>query len=53
MDIVRGEGVAKGREWPKYLILGEDAELAIRTKCAIMLDTLDKWGDVTRGVAFD
>lgn len=53
VDIVRGEGVAKGREWPKYLMLGEDAEFAVRNKCAIMLDVLDKWGDVTRGVSFD
>ncbi|GLB40934.1 putative enoyl-(Acyl carrier protein) reductase [Lyophyllum shimeji] len=26
IDVVRGEGVAKGRPWPGYLILGEDAE---------------------------
>lgn len=53
VDIVRGEGIAKGREWPNYLMLGHDAEHALRTKCGIMLDALDKWGDVTRGVTFD
>ncbi|KXN92056.1 hypothetical protein AN958_10043 [Leucoagaricus sp. SymC.cos] len=53
VDIVRGEGVAKGREWPKYLMLGEDAEFALRTKCATLLEELDKWADVTRGVSFD
>lgn len=53
VDIVRGEGVAKGREWPNYLMLGHDAEDALRTKCDILLDSLDKWGDVTRGTTFD
>ena len=50
---MRGEGIAKGREWPNYLMLGHDAEHALRIKCGIMLDTLDKWGDVTRSVTFD
>ncbi|KAJ3561501.1 hypothetical protein NP233_g10157 [Leucocoprinus birnbaumii] len=53
IDVVRGEGVAKGREWPNYLVLGSDAELAIRNKCNVMFNVLDKWGDVTRGVSFD
>lgn len=52
-DIVRGEGVAKGRAWPKYLVLGSDAEANVREKCAMMLNVLDEWKDVTRGVGFD
>ncbi|KAH0828727.1 hypothetical protein J3R83DRAFT_3138 [Lanmaoa asiatica] len=27
VDVVRGEGVAAGREWPLYLVLGKDAEI--------------------------
>jgi len=50
---VRGEGIAKGREWPNYLMLGHDAERDLRAKCGIMLDGLDKWITVTRGVTFD
>ncbi|KAF9449144.1 NAD(P)-binding protein [Macrolepiota fuliginosa MF-IS2] len=53
VDIVRGEGIAKGRDLPKYLILGDDAENAVRNKCQVVLDTLDEWKDVTRGVNFD
>ena len=53
MDVVRGEGLAKGRPWPGYLILGADAEVDVRTKCKKVLDVLDQWADVTRGVNFD
>jgi NAD(P)-dependent dehydrogenase (short-subunit alcohol dehydrogenase family) len=53
VDVVRGEGVAKGRPWPGYLILGEDAEVDVRTKCKKVSDVLDQWADVARGVSFD
>ncbi|KAG0702629.1 hypothetical protein DFH29DRAFT_999178 [Suillus ampliporus] len=50
VDVVRGEGVAAGREWPFYLVLGEDAERDVRNKCATMLKHLDEWQDVIRDV---
>ncbi|KAG1874809.1 hypothetical protein F4604DRAFT_1680714 [Suillus subluteus] len=50
VDVVRGEGVAVGREWPLYLALGEDAERDIRNKCMMMLKHLDEWQDVIRDV---
>ena len=53
VDIVRGEGVAKGRPWPEYLMLGNDAEVAVRGKCSKVLKVLDEWVDVTRNVNFD
>jgi hypothetical protein len=53
VDIICGEGVTRGRAWPKYLILGTDADNDAREKCGIVLDTLDEWKDVTRGVDFD
>ncbi|KIM38502.1 hypothetical protein M413DRAFT_447730 [Hebeloma cylindrosporum] len=53
VDVVRGEGVAKGRPWPGYLVLGEDAEVDVRNKCKKVLDVLDEWVDVARGVNFD
>jgi len=53
VDIVRGEGVAKGRPCPRYLILGEDAEQDVRTKSHKILNALDEWRDVTCGVSYD
>lgn len=50
VDVVRGEGVAAGREWPLYLVLGNDAERDIRVKCARMIQHLEEWSDVVRGV---
>ena len=52
VDVVRGEGVAKGRPWPEYLFLGEGAEDAVRGKCSKALEVLDEWVDVTRNVHF-
>ena len=53
VDVVRGEGVAKGRAWPGLLILGEDADADVRAKLQKTEQTLDAWADVTRGVSFD
>lgn len=53
VDVIRGEGVTKGRPWPSYLFLGEDAEYDVRNKCRKILTILDEWADVTRGVNFD
>ena len=53
VDVVCGEGVVKGRPWPGYLVLGEDAEVDVRTKCKKVLDVLDEWVDVVRSVNFD
>ena len=52
VDVVRGEGVAKGRPWPEYLFLGEGAEEAVRGKCSKVPKILDEWVDVTRNVNF-
>jgi hypothetical protein len=52
VDVVRGEGVAKGRPWPEYLFLGEGAEAAVQGKCSKVLKVLDEWLDVTRNVHF-
>jgi len=52
VDVVRGEGVAKGKPWPEYLFLGDDAEDAVRAKCSKILKVLDEWAEVTRNVGF-
>ncbi|KAH7926596.1 NAD(P)-binding protein [Leucogyrophana mollusca] len=53
VDVVRGEGVAAGRDWPLYLVLGKDAERDIRFKIQKVLKHLDDWSDVVRGVDLD
>ena len=46
VDVVRGEGAAKGREWPLWLVLGRDAYTDVRAKCERILKTMDAWEDV-------
>lgn len=53
VDVVRGEGVAKGKTWPGLLVLGEDAEGDVRAKCTQTLQVLDEWKDVACGVNFE
>lgn len=53
VDVVNGEGVAEGRPWPGYLILGQDAEADVKAKCTKVLSVLDAWSDVARDVNFD
>ncbi|KAJ6606389.1 hypothetical protein DFH09DRAFT_1241948 [Mycena vulgaris] len=52
VDVVRGEGVAAGRPWPTYLVLGSDAEKAILAKTEKLKTHLEEWSDVVRGVEF-
>ncbi|KAJ7684542.1 hypothetical protein DFH06DRAFT_1264064 [Mycena polygramma] len=53
VDVVKGEGVAAGKPWPTYLVLGRDAEKAIVSKMEKLKDHLVVWTDVVRGVEFD
>src|SRR5882762_5677313 len=53
VDVVKGEGKAKGRPFPLYLALGEDADAGIRQKSVTLLKHIDEWGDVIRTVNFD
>lgn len=48
VDLVRGEGVAKGKPWPMFLQLGEDSETALRAKFQKMIASADAWTEVTR-----
>lgn len=49
VDLVRGEGVAKGREVPFRLPLGIDCYDEIKAKCEETLKLLEDWKDVIRG----
>ncbi|KAF8335134.1 hypothetical protein F5887DRAFT_620328 [Amanita rubescens] len=53
VDVVRGEGIAKGKPWPGLLVLGEDSERDVRNKCQATLQMLDTWGDVAKSVNLD
>jgi len=53
VDVVRGEGIAKERPWPGFLVLGEDAERELVAKCNKVLQLVEEWGDVSRSVLFD
>ncbi|KAK0234901.1 hypothetical protein EDD85DRAFT_967051 [Armillaria nabsnona] len=52
VDTVRGEGSAKGKAWPTWLLLGQDAEKDLRTKWDKLRIMLEEWGNVVRGVWF-
>ncbi|KAK3387886.1 hypothetical protein B0H63DRAFT_542363 [Podospora didyma] len=47
IDVVKGEGLAKGRPLPMRVILGPDALDVIRQKCSEQLEMIDAWEDVT------
>ncbi|KAF9532769.1 hypothetical protein CPB83DRAFT_846318 [Crepidotus variabilis] len=53
VDVIQEQGIAEGRPWPYYLVLGEDAEADIRSKCNKLLANLDEWAGVTRSVKID
>lgn len=46
-DVVKGENAAKGRPWPLWLALGEEADVDIRKQCERIIQNLDDWKDVT------
>ncbi|KAJ4487680.1 hypothetical protein J3R30DRAFT_833867 [Lentinula aciculospora] len=46
VDVVRGEGKAQGRNFPRYLPLGSNAGQAIKEKTEMMKSVLEEWGDV-------
>lgn len=52
MDLVRGEGSAKGKQFPKILALGSDCYNTIRDVTAKVLQTLEEWKDVTKSTDF-
>tara|TARA_R110002060_G_scaffold54057_1_gene64687 strand:+ start:183 stop:485 length:303 start_codon:yes stop_codon:yes gene_type:complete len=50
IEVVKGEGRAEGREFPRRLALGEDAVREIREKCLEILRGLEEWEDVSGGL---
>lgn len=47
VDVVRGEGVFKGREWPLWLALGGDSESDFRERARRIVESLDANKDIS------
>lgn len=47
IDVITGEGMAKGRKWPVRVALGPDAVAVVRQKCEEQLELLKEWEDVS------
>ncbi|KAF8518540.1 hypothetical protein BU17DRAFT_48584 [Hysterangium stoloniferum] len=52
LDVIRGEGVGKGREPPLTLLLGSDAYNVVRKLCDRTYDVTKEWEEVTKGTDF-
>lgn len=51
-DVVRVEGMAKGKETPKRLPLGSDCLASIREKCEETLKICKEWEEVIKSTDF-
>jgi hypothetical protein len=52
-DIVRGEGVAEGKETPDWLLLGKDCVGDVREKCHLVLKNAEVWEAVSASTDLD
>jgi len=53
VDVVKGEGYAKGRGTPLRVILGPDAMAVVRQKCHEQLALCDEWEPVSNQTVLD
>jgi hypothetical protein len=53
VDVVRGEGPAKDKPMPLWLVLGKDSEEDLRENIEVRLKNLEEWKDVTRSVSVE
>ncbi|RTE71140.1 hypothetical protein BHE90_014465 [Fusarium euwallaceae] len=53
LDLVRGEGVAEGRDMPLRIALGADGYEVVKDKCDETLKSLEAWKDVSCSTNFD
>ncbi|KAK4216519.1 hypothetical protein QBC37DRAFT_385409 [Rhypophila decipiens] len=51
IDVIKGEGLAKGRPFPVRVVLGPDSLEAIRQKCNEQLKLMHDWEDVSLSVS--
>ncbi|KAM7201268.1 hypothetical protein V8F33_003368 [Rhypophila sp. PSN 637] len=50
IDVIKGEGLAKGRPFPVRVVLGPDSLDAIRQKCNEQLKLMNDWEDISLSV---
>jgi hypothetical protein len=53
VDVVRGEGVAEGKEKPNWLLLGKDCVNDVREKCKLVLGNAELWEEVSTSTDLD
>lgn len=53
LDLVRGEGVAQGKEVPFRLPLGTDCYDDVKQKCQETLKLLEEWGPIIKSTEFE
>ncbi|GLB33166.1 putative short-chain dehydrogenases reductases (SDR) family protein [Lyophyllum shimeji] len=53
VDVVRGEGVAAGKEFPTVLALGSDCYNVVKTESERTLARLEEWKEVSKSTDFD
>jgi len=46
VDVVKGEGLAEGREWPVRVLLGSDAHQSVVQKCEEALGLFGEWKEL-------
>lgn len=47
VDVVKGEGVAAGKQWAIHVVIGSDSYAHIKQKCEQELELLESWKDVS------
>ncbi|KII85845.1 hypothetical protein PLICRDRAFT_178156 [Plicaturopsis crispa FD-325 SS-3] len=53
VDVVKGEGKAKGKPFPMTLAMGHEADRDIRLKVKKTMEELEIWSDVIKDLDFD
>jgi hypothetical protein len=52
VDLIRNEGIAKGKKWPKSLALGPDSYAMIKEELKKASENLEEWKEVTSSTNF-
>ena len=52
IDIIKGEGIAAGKDFPTVVALGSDCYEDVKAACHHTLQTLEAWKDVTVSTDF-
>lgn len=52
LDVVHGEGVAAGKEFPGGLCLGSDCYSTVKEECEKTIASVETWKDVSLSTDF-